>query len=80
MDASRRKMNLLVFGGAGCANLSGLFAGSLPPLALMGVRCLWPHNMIGRGGLVVDQASRLAVFADEPSGFTSHSIAVAVAT
>ena len=28
-------------------------------LALMGVRCLWPHNMIGRAGLVVHQASRL---------------------
>jgi hypothetical protein len=28
-------------------------------LALMGVRWLWPHNMIGRAGLVVDQASEL---------------------
>ena len=25
----------------------------------MGVRCFWPHNMIGRMGLVVDQALTL---------------------
>ncbi len=25
----------------------------------MGVRCFWPHNMIGHEGLVVDQASKL---------------------
>ena len=31
-------------------------AGRFVPLALMGVRCFWPHNMIGHGGLVVDQA------------------------
>jgi len=35
--------------------VAGLFA----PLALMGVRCFWPHNMIGREGLVVDQAWKL---------------------
>ena len=34
-------------------------AGAITPLALMGVRCLRPHNMIGRGGLVVDQALTL---------------------
>jgi hypothetical protein len=42
------------------------------PLALMGVRCFWPHNMIGHEGLVVDQAWKFAVVADEPSGVTSH--------
>ena len=31
-------------------------AGRFAPLALMGVRCFWPHNMIGLEGLVVDQA------------------------
>src|SRR5277367_4150028 len=31
-------------------------AGRFAPLALMGVRCFWPHNMIGHGGLVVNQA------------------------
>jgi transposase len=31
-------------------------AGRFAPLALMGVRCFWPHNMIGHEGLVVDQA------------------------
>jgi transposase len=31
-------------------------AGRFVPLALMGVRCFWPHNMIGHGGLVVNQA------------------------
>ena len=31
-------------------------AGAIPPLALMGVRCLLPHNMIGLAGLVVNQA------------------------
>jgi transposase len=31
-------------------------AGQFTPLALMGVRCFCPHNMIGHGGLVVDQA------------------------
>jgi transposase len=35
--------------------VAGLFA----PLALMGVRCFWPHNMIGREGLVIDQAWKL---------------------
>jgi len=34
-------------------------AGRFAPLALMGVRCFWPHNMIGREGLVVDQAWKL---------------------
>jgi hypothetical protein len=38
----------------------------------MGVRCFWPHNMIGQEGLVVNQAWKLAVLADEPSGVTSH--------
>ena len=28
-------------------------------LALMGVRCLRPHNMIGHLGLVIDQVSKL---------------------
>ena len=31
-------------------------AGRFVPLALMGVRCFWPHNMIGLEGLVVNQA------------------------
>ena len=47
-------------------------AGRFTPLALMGVRCFWPHNMIGLEGLVVDQAWKFAVLADEPSGVTSH--------
>ena len=47
-------------------------AGRIAPLALMGVRCFWPHNMIGPEGLVVDQAWKFAVLADEPSGVTSH--------
>jgi transposase len=47
-------------------------AGRIAPLALMGVRCFWPHNMIGHEGLVVDQAWKFAVLADEPSGVTSH--------
>jgi transposase len=34
-------------------------AGQFTPLALMGVRCFWPHNMIGHGGLVVNQALKL---------------------
>ena len=34
-------------------------AGRIAPLALMGVRCFWPHNMIGHEGLVVDQAWKL---------------------
>jgi hypothetical protein len=34
-------------------------AGRFAPLALMGVRCFWPHNMIGHEGLVVDQALKL---------------------
>jgi len=34
-------------------------AGAIAPLALMGVRRLWPHNTIGLEGLVVDQAPRL---------------------
>ena len=42
-----------------CTNLSGLLRERIAPLALMGVRCLWPHNMIGHVGLVVDQASKL---------------------
>ena len=47
-------------------------AGRIAPLALMGVRCFWPHNMIGHEGLVVDQAWKFAVLADEPSGVTSR--------
>jgi len=27
----------------------------------MGVRCFWPHNMIGLEGLVVNQAQKLVV-------------------
>ena len=34
-------------------------AGRIAPLALMGVRCFWPRNMIGLAGLVVDQAWKL---------------------
>src|ERR1700689_4950701 len=34
-------------------------AGRFVPPALMGVRCFWPHNMIGHGGLVVNQALKL---------------------
>ena len=34
-------------------------AGRFAPLALMGVRCFWPHNMIGHEGLVVNQAWKL---------------------
>src|SRR5438477_5283049 len=33
--------------------------GAVMLLALMGVRYFWPHNMIGRSGLVVHQASKL---------------------
>ena len=55
-----------------CTNLSGLLRDDCAPLALMGVRCFWPHNMIGHEGLVVDQAWKFAVVADEPSGVTSH--------
>jgi hypothetical protein len=29
------------------------------PLALMGVRCFWPHNTIGLEGLVTNQAWKL---------------------
>src|ERR1700746_3058235 len=35
--------------------VAGLFA----PLALMGVRCFWPHNLIGLEGLVLHQARKL---------------------
>jgi len=34
-------------------------AGLFTPLALMGVRCIWPHNTIGLEGLVVNQAWKL---------------------
>ena len=49
-------------------------AGAITPLALMGVRCFWPHNMIGRGALS-RSGFDAAVRADEPSVFTSHPIA-----
>ena len=51
-------------------------AGAIAPLALMGVRCFRPDTMIGRDGLEHQQASKLRVRADEPSGSTSHSYAL----
>ena len=54
-------------------NLSGLLTERGTLLALMEIRCFWPHNTIGRTGLVIHQAWKLRSF-DEPSGFTSHSI------
>jgi hypothetical protein len=33
-------------------------AGAIVLRALMGVRFFWPYNMIGLGGLVIDQASK----------------------
>jgi hypothetical protein len=42
-----------------CTNLSGLLRDDCAPLALMGVRGFWPHNMIGLEGLVVNQAWKL---------------------
>jgi hypothetical protein len=44
--------------GLDCVNLSGLWSGAVTLLALMGVRYLLPHNMIGLCGLVVDQDSK----------------------
>ena len=41
-------------------------------LALMGVRCFWPHNMIGLGRPCRRSGLEVAVLADEPSGVTSH--------
>ena len=48
--------------------------GAIALLALMGVRCLGPHNMFGLEGLVEIRV-RSAVFADVPSVFTSHPVA-----
>ena len=62
----------LLGSAAGMHNLSGLLRDDCAPLALMGLRYFWPHNMIGQEGLVVDQAWKFAVLADEPSGVTSH--------
>src|SRR5215472_5124660 len=45
--------------GIGCTNLSGLFTERFALLALMGIRCFWPHKIIGRRGLVVHQAWKL---------------------
>ena len=58
MDASRRKV-ICWCRRRGMHEFIRPVAGAITLLALMGVRCLWPHNMIGRRGLVVDQASRL---------------------
>src|SRR5262249_42167103 len=46
-------------GGIGCTNLSGLLTERFALLALMGIRCFWPHKIIGRTGLVVHQAWKL---------------------
>src|ERR1700749_4926725 len=51
MDPSRRKMISAGVGGIGCTNLSGLLTERLALLALMGIRCFWPHKIIGRAGL-----------------------------
>ena len=45
--------------GIGCTNLSGLLTERFALLALMGIRCFWPHKIIGRTGLVVHQAWKL---------------------
>ena len=45
--------------GIGCTNLSGLLMERFALLALMGIRCFWPHKIIGRAGLVVHQAWKL---------------------
>ena len=58
MDASRRKVNV-ADRRRGMHKSIRPVTGAVVPLALMGVRCLRPHNMIGRMGLVVDQASKL---------------------
>jgi hypothetical protein len=54
MDVSRARRS--VASAAGMHESIRPVAGRFVPLALMGVRCFWPHNMIGHGGLVVDQA------------------------
>src|SRR5512132_2947956 len=33
--------------GIGCTNLSGLLMERFALLALMGIRCFWPHKIIG---------------------------------
>ena len=57
---------------AGMHELIRPVAGRLCVPGLDAVCCFWPHNMIGLGGLVVNQASKSLVLADEPSGVTSH--------
>src|SRR5271165_4859100 len=47
-------------------------AGRIAPLALMGVRCFWPHNMIGHKGLVVNQAWKLRSLPMRHQFVTSH--------
>src|ERR1700727_2427434 len=47
-------------------------AGRIAPLALMGVRCFWPHNMIGLERPCRRSGFEVAVLADEPSVVTSH--------
>jgi hypothetical protein len=49
-------------------------AGAIAPLALMGVRSFWPHNMIGREGHVVNQAPKLWLLPTVHQLFISHSI------
>jgi hypothetical protein len=59
MDASRRKMIPLVSTALDARNLSGLLMERFALLAVMGIRCFWPHKIIGRAGLVVHQAWKL---------------------
>jgi hypothetical protein len=47
-------------------------AGRFAPLAMMGVRCFWPHNMIGLERPCRRSGFEVAVLADEPSVVTSH--------
>src|SRR5215472_8555741 len=47
------------FDGIGCTNLSGLLMERFRAPGLDGVRCFWPHKIIGRAGLVVHQAWKL---------------------
>ena len=47
-------------------------AGRFAPLAMMGVRCFWPHNMIGLERPWRRSGFEVAVLADEPSVVTSH--------
>jgi hypothetical protein len=55
MDASRARRPADA-GGRGMHESIRPVAGAIMLLALMGVRCFWPHNMIGLEGLVVNQA------------------------